>query len=135
VWIEAFLFFIDKTYMDLTRAKFSSDRGWSLITLLASLILIEVAAPQNGVKQNFVAGRNDIIAQQIFWAVIHSYDIMARYKDKSFKNDPSVLAEYVKFLIMNTGMDIIDQLVKRVGILEERVSAMQKDVKNADTKD
>jgi hypothetical protein len=94
--------------MELTRAKFSASRGWSLITRLVSRILIEVAAPRNGVKQNFVTGRNDIIAQQIFWAVIRSHDIMARYKDKSFKNDPSVSAEYVKFLIMNTGMDIVD---------------------------
>jgi hypothetical protein len=81
-WIEAFTSFIDETYMELTREIFSAARGWSLITRLASHILIEVAAPQNGVKQNFVTRRNDIIAQQIFWAVIHSHDIMARYKDK-----------------------------------------------------
>jgi uncharacterized protein YneF (UPF0154 family) len=95
---------------------------------------LEVAAPRNGVKQNFVTGRNDIIAQQIFWAVIWSHYIMAQFKDKSFKNDPSVSAEYVKFLIMNTGMDLVDQLVKQVGILEEKVSSMQKDLKSADTK-
>jgi hypothetical protein len=76
-WIEA-ISFIDETYMELTRAIFSAARGWSLITRLASRILIEVAAPQNGVKQNFVTGRNYIIAQQIFWAVIRSHDIMAR---------------------------------------------------------
>jgi peptidoglycan hydrolase CwlO-like protein len=101
---------------------------------LASRILLEVAAPRNGVKQNFVTGRNDIIAQQIFWAVICSHDIMARFKDKSFKNDPSVSAEYVKFRIMNTGMDLVDQLVKRVRVLEEKVTSMQKDLKSADTK-
>jgi hypothetical protein len=75
-----------------------------------------------------------IIAQQFLWAVIRSHDIMARYKDISFKNDPSVSAEYVKFLIMNTGMDIVDQLVKKVAMLEEKVTTMLKDLKSADTK-
>jgi chaperonin cofactor prefoldin len=59
---------------------------------------------------------------------------MARYKDKSFKNDPLVSAEYVKFLIMNTWMELIDQLVKRVTTLEDRVNLMAKDLKSADTK-
>jgi hypothetical protein len=40
-WIEAFVFFIDDTYAELTRAKFSHAHGWSLITRLASRILLE----------------------------------------------------------------------------------------------
>jgi hypothetical protein len=62
---------------------------------LAARILFEVSAPRNGVRDNFITGRNDIIVKQIFWAVIKSHDIMAQYKDKAFKNDPSVLSEYV----------------------------------------
>jgi hypothetical protein len=31
-WFAAFIAFIDKTYAELTKAKFSSARGWSLIT-------------------------------------------------------------------------------------------------------
>jgi hypothetical protein len=56
----------------------------------------------------FVTGENDLIAKQIIWSVIHSHDIMATYKDSPFKNDPSVSSEYVKFLVMNTGMDLVD---------------------------
>jgi hypothetical protein len=40
----------------------------------------------------------------------------------------------MKFLIMNTRMDIIDQLVKKVRVLEEKVNSMQKELKKADTK-
>jgi hypothetical protein len=134
LWIEALIAFIDETYSELTRAKFSEKQGWSLIIRLSSRILIEVAAPRSGVKQNFITGRIDVISKQIFWAVIRSHDIMARYKDKSFKNDPLVSAEYVKFLIMNTWMELIDQLVKRVTTLEDRVNLMAKDLKSADTK-
>jgi hypothetical protein len=96
--------------------------------------LIEVAAPRNGVKHNFVTGRNDIIVKQIFWAVIRSHDIMARYKRMGLKNDPSVSSEYVKFLVMNTGMDAIDAIEKKQESLEVQVKSLTKEVKVADTK-
>jgi hypothetical protein len=128
-WIEAFINFIDDTYDELTRAKFSSARGWSLITRLATRILIDVAGPRNGVKHNFITGRNDIIGKQIFWAIIRSQDIMARYKNAGFKNDSLVSSEYVKFLIMNTGMESIDQLEKKQGSLEEKVHTLGKEFK------
>jgi hypothetical protein len=105
-----------------------------LITRLGARILIEVAGPRNGVKHNFITGRNDIIVKQIFWAVIRTQDIMARYKRMGFKNDPSVSSEYVKFLIMNTGMDAIDQIEKKHEVWEAQVKAMSKEVKVADTK-
>jgi hypothetical protein len=88
-----------------------------------------VAGPRNGVHQNFIIGRNDVIAKQIFWAVIRSQDIMARYKNSGFKNDPSMSSEYVKFLIMNTGMDVVDQMGKKQLSLEEKVNTLVKEVK------
>jgi hypothetical protein len=134
-WIGAFINFIDDTYAELKRAKFSAARGWSLITRLGARILIEVAGPRNGVKHNFfITGRNDIIAKQIFLAVIRSQDIMARYKRMGFKNDLSVSSEYVKFLIVNTGMDAIDQIEKKHDVLESQVKSLTKEIKVADTK-
>jgi hypothetical protein len=133
-WIQAFIVFIDVTYAELTRAKLLPARGWGLITRLSSQILIEVFGPRNGVKQNFILGRNDIICKQIFWAVIRSHDIMARYKSTGFKNDPSVASEYVKFLVMNTGMDVIDQLTTKSKTLEEMVKTLVKEVKIAEAK-
>jgi acetyl/propionyl-CoA carboxylase alpha subunit len=59
---------------------------------------------------------------------------MARFKVKSFKNDPSVSAEYVKFLIMNTGMDIIDHLGKKLTVVKEKATPMVTDVKVAEAK-
>jgi hypothetical protein len=132
-WIEAFIIFIDDTYDELTQAKFSAARGWSLITRLACRILMEVSAPRNGIKQTFTTGRNDLIAKQIFWSIIQSHDIMAKYKDQSFKNDATVSSDYVKFLVMNTGMDLVDQLVKRVSALEDQVKILVKEVKVAES--
>jgi hypothetical protein len=60
--------------------------------------------------------------------------VMASFKDESCKNDPSVSSEYVKFLIMNTGMDVVDQLSKKVTLLDERVPGLIKEVKIADAK-
>jgi hypothetical protein len=86
------------------------------------------------VKHNFVTGSNDVIVKQIFWAVIRSQDIMARYKNSGFKNGPSVSSEYVKFLIMNTGMESIDKLEKKQGSLEERVHTLGKEFKVCEVK-
>jgi hypothetical protein len=87
LWIEAFIIFIDDTYDEFTQAKFSAVRVWSLITRLAYRFLVEVSTPWNGVKQMFTTGPNDLIAKQIFWSVLQSHDLMANYKDNSFKND------------------------------------------------
>jgi predicted nucleic acid-binding Zn-ribbon protein len=35
---------------------------------------------------------------------------------------------------MNTGMDIVDKLVKRVSLLEEKILSMQKELKAAEAK-
>jgi phage shock protein A len=59
---------------------------------------------------------------------------MAGYKNKAFKNDPSVSSEYVKFLIMNTGMDLVDQLVKRTKVLEEQVKSITKVATTSESK-
>jgi hypothetical protein len=105
-----------------------------LITRVGARIQIKVAGPRNGVKHNFITGRNDIIVKQNFWTVIRSQDIMARYKRMGFKNDPSVLLEYVKFLIMNTGMEAINQIEKNHEALESQVKSLTKEVKVADPK-
>jgi hypothetical protein len=59
---------------------------------------------------------------------------MARFKNNCFKNDPMVSAEYVKFLIMNTGMDVVDQLSKKLTVVEEKVNPIVKEVKVAEAK-
>jgi hypothetical protein len=59
---------------------------------------------------------------------------MAQYKNAGFKNDPSVSSEYVNFLIMNTGMDVVDQMGKKQLSLEEKVNALVKEVKVCDAK-
>jgi hypothetical protein len=97
-------------------------------------ILFKVSAPRNGVNKTFITGQNDIIGKQIFWAVIRSHNVMEGFKNNSFKNDPTVSAAYVKFLIMNTGMDIVAQLSKKLAVVEEKVNPMVKDVKVAAAK-
>jgi recombination DNA repair RAD52 pathway protein len=59
---------------------------------------------------------------------------MERYKNHSFKNDPAVSAEYVKFLVMNTGMDAINVMVKHNDVLKLKVETLTSQVKVADAK-
>jgi hypothetical protein len=93
-----------------------------------------VAGPRNGVRQNFITVHNNVIAKQIFWAVIRLQNVMAWYKNAGFKNDPSVSSEYVKFLIMNMGMDVVDQMGKKQMSLEKKVNGLIKDAKVLEAK-
>jgi hypothetical protein len=133
-WIESFFWFIDETYDELTVSQFSSAKGWSLITSLALCMLEDVSAPRNRVVNAFEIGDNTLICKRIFWAVIRSHDITERYRNNSFKNDPAVSAEYVKILVMNTGMDAIDTLVKQNEVLKIKVDALTAQAKVADSK-
>jgi hypothetical protein len=81
-------------------------------------MMVEVFIPRNGLQNAFQPGKNEQICQQIFWAVLKSHDIMSRYKRNSYKDDPTVSSELVKFMAVNTGFDALDSLTKKFTTLE-----------------
>lgn len=133
-WIKSFFLYIDNTYDELTRNKFSSKRGWSLVTRLAVAILKDVGGPRNGVNNLWVVGENQKICTLMFYSVVRCHDIMERYKGYNFKSDPAIAGEYVRFLVMNTGLESIYALEKKVAVLETTVSSLSSAVKAADSK-
>ena len=52
---------------------------------------------------------------------------MARYKRHNYKDDPSVSSELVKFLAINTGYKVLENLSTKVAEMEQVVAAMQKE--------
>jgi hypothetical protein len=127
-WLDGFIVFLDDYHRDLTKAKFGSKKAWHVATRLGRRMLLEIAVPRNGVQNSFQAGRNDQICQRIFWSVLKSHDIMARYKRHNYKDDPTVSSELVKFLAVNTGFEALDTLVGKVSVLEESVATLKKEV-------
>jgi hypothetical protein len=126
-WIEGFIVFLDDYHRDLTKAKFGTKKAWNVTTRLGKRILEEVANPRNGVSNSFEAGNNEQVCQRILWAVLRSQDVMARYKRNGFKDDPTVSAELVKFMAVNTGFDALEVMVAKVKTMEAEAVASKKE--------
>jgi hypothetical protein len=126
-WIEGFIVFLDDYHRDLTKAKFGTKKAWNVATRLGKRIFEEIATPRNGVSNSFEAGNNEQVCQKIFWAVVRSHDLMARYKRNGFKDDPTVSAELVKFMAINTGFEALDTLVIKVKTMEADVAASKRE--------
>jgi hypothetical protein len=89
-----------------------------------------VGAPRDGVQNLFYTGEKTNIPQQVLWATIQSHDVMTRYKKAQFKDDPSISAEYIKFLATNSGTD---SLTARLLVVEEATKESSKQLKSAVT--
>jgi hypothetical protein len=127
-WLEGFIVFIDDYHRDLTKARFGTKKAWHVTTRLGRRMLLELASPRNGVQNSFQTGKNDQICERIFWSVIKSHDVMARYKRHNYKDDPTVSSELVKFLAVNTGYEALDLLVGKMSTMESDVSTLKKEL-------
>jgi hypothetical protein len=126
-WVEGFIVFLDDYHRDLTKAKFGTKKAWHVATRLGKRILEEIAYPRNGVSNSFEAGNNEQVCQRIFWAVLRAHDIMARYKRNGYKDDPTVSAELVKFMAVNTGFEALDVLALEVKGMKSDLDASRKE--------
>lgn len=89
---------------------------------------MELAIPWNGIQNSFQAGQNDQICKHIFWVVLKSHDIMARYWHHNYKDDPTVSSKLVKFLAVNTRYEALDVLTVKKSTMEMDVASLKKDV-------
>jgi hypothetical protein len=126
-WIEGFVVFLDDYHRDLTKAKFGTKKAWHVATRLGKRILEEIAHPRNGVSNSFEAGNNEQVCQRILWAVLRTHDIMARYKRNGYKDDPTVSAELVKFMAVNTGFEALEVLAAKVKTMETEVTVAKRE--------
>jgi hypothetical protein len=116
-----------QTHGWLLRAKFGTKKAWNVATRLGKRIFEEIATPRNGVSNSFEAGNNKQVCQKVFWAVVRSHDVMAWYKRNRFKDNPTVSAEVVKFMAINTGFEALDTLVIKVESMEADVKASKQE--------
>ena len=126
-WLEGFIVFLDDYYTDLLTARFGSKKAWHATTRLGRRMFLELDKPRNGVQNFFKAGFNEQVCQRICWSVVRSHDVMARYKRHNYKDDPSVSSELVKFLAINTGYEVLENLSTKVSEMERLVVTMQKE--------
>jgi DNA-directed RNA polymerase len=85
-WIEGLVTFIATYYRELTKAMFGTAKAWHVTTHLAKRVLDDVGTIRQSAQGDFEAGNAVKICQNIVWAVFKAHDVMAEYKQLSFKN-------------------------------------------------
>jgi hypothetical protein len=125
-WIGCFLSFIDQTYESLhVQSNFSSPRTWSLTTQLGRRIFSDLHAVRVGTTKAMGKGRL-AICPVILWSVFRTQDKMAAFKIANFEDHPSVASEYVKFLAMNSGLEVVSKLEEEVSSLKSKMKEVEK---------
>ena len=102
--------FIEDTYTQYSHGKFGPEKAWHITTKLATALIEVMYKPRRGTLNLFSAGDSQQISAVIFYAVLQSLDKMCEIKNLNFKDHPSVNAELVKFLSLNTSVEAVDKL-------------------------
>jgi hypothetical protein len=132
-WLQLFVSYLEETYKDLMKHKFSTEKAWRLVTRLGRRIFLEVSKPRLGVNNAITPGENDYNGKAMFWPLVRCQDIMKRYKESSFRDDPTIASEYVKFLASTSGSETTDKLSLRFVAMESDIKEAIKAAKNAST--
>ena len=67
----------------------------------------------------------------VFYNTLRALDVMSEISSVNFSDHPAVSTELVKFLLLNTAIDAVDQLVHKSANMESTLGTLQKDVGGA----
>ena len=115
--------FIEDTYLQYLHGKFGPDKAWHVTTKLATALIEVMFKPRRGTLNLFSAGDSQQISAVIFYVVLRSLDKMGKIKNLNFKDHPSVNTELVKFLSLNTLVEVVDKLQKDYVELSKNTTA------------
>ena len=73
------------------------------------------------------------VTSRALWGILQSLQLCLKLKNVGFKDLTIVASELVKFLLVNTGYDSIDQLEKKVSKLEIATTDFKTSIKGAVT--
>jgi len=127
-WGHKLIKFIDDTYREYSRAKYSSKKAWHVATKLGVALMEYIAKPRNVVHNSFKISNNLSVAKAISYANFRSLDLMAKIDVLEFKNSPVVTAELAKFLALNSSFEAVEKLQSSVTGITDNVSKALKEV-------
>ena len=118
-FVEAFFTHIENWQREMMLSKFGSAKAFHVNTRCANRFWELLSQPRAGVSRMLKTGNPQQIAQVTFWSTLRSLDVMRRIRKNNFKDDPVVSSELVKFLTINTGFEVVEQLVIKLAKSEE----------------
>ena len=94
---------------------------------------MEISCHRNGVYHMFRTGDNPQICKILFWSVVRTHDLMSRFVLASFKDDPCISLEIVRFLAMSSGTEDVEILNTKISTVINESKATATAAKNAHT--
>ena len=126
-FIESVNTFISDTDNNLVNAGFNKDQSWDLVTKLVHRIFaVDCHNVRAQVKEFLDPSQHRVMALGCLWGTFATHMVMKEYVKHGIENHPSIAAEYVRFLVANSGLARLEVVEKRVLKLEEGVNGMVK---------
>ena len=130
-WVLLLVQYVDTTYREYERSKFSPKKAWHVTTRLARQLILKVFVPKHGIPKDLNSGDPVEIGKTIFWTLLQCLDIMSSIRERGFENDVSVSSELVKYLAINTEFDTIKRLALENASLKEEINSLKKDLQSS----
>jgi len=130
-WGHKLIKFIDDTFREYSRARYSTKKAWHVATKLGVALMEYIAKPRNVVHNSFRISNNLSVAKSVSYAHFRSLDLMAKVEVLEFKNSPIVTAELAKFLALNSSFESVEKLQTLVGDMSDNINKAIKDSANA----
>ena len=126
-WGHKLIKFIDDTYREYSRARYSSKKAWHVATKLGVALMEYIAKPRNVVHNSFRISNNLSVAKSVSYAHFRSLDLMSKVEVLEFKNSPIVTAELAKFLALNSSFESVEKLQNTIGDMSDSITKASKD--------
>ena len=126
-FIESVNTFINDTDSRLVNVGFNPDLSWDLVTKLAHRVFaVDCHDVRDQVKEFLDPSQHKIMALGCLWGTFATHMVMKQYSKHGLENHPSIAAEYVRFLVANSGLGRLEKVEKRVLKLEDGMNATVK---------
>jgi hypothetical protein len=126
-FIESINTFISDTDSNLVNAGFNREQSWELVTKLVHRIFaVDCNNVRAQVKEFLDPSQHRVMALGCLWGTFATHMVMREYVKHGIENHPSIAAEYVRFLVANSGLARLEAVEKRVLKLEDGMTAVVK---------
>ena len=106
---------MDVTYSEYSEGKFGAKKAWHVTTKLVTALILEVSKPRESTFNKLQTYTNNVTfnACVVFYNTLKSLDVMAKISALNFSNHPAVSTELVKFLSLNTSVEVVNKLTEK----------------------
>ena len=116
--------FVSDTYRDLDLAGFPSNSSWLFVIKL----VVQMFGTDLDKVRSFMRGKIDThlpheLSSDALWATLRIIGVMQEYMRHGIENHPAISAEYVRFLVLNSGVGTMAKIQEKMIIMDLKLEA------------